>query len=157
MKLYQLLSPDRIILDIDAKKREEAVEQMVTLKKAGAIQDHQSVRRMVLDREKKVGTGIGYGVAIPHADPGEFSEPLAIFCRLTKGIDFNAPDGGKARIIIMLLTPDKTPALHVRLLARICRLMKSESLRNRLLEADEPLQASRYIAEAEADYPELNP
>lgn len=158
MKLHQLLSQDRIIFDIDAKKREEVIERMVTtLKDAGAISDDIAVTKMVLNRENQVGTGIGYGVAIPHADPGDFPAPLAVFCRTKRGIDFSAPDGTKANLIILLLTPDNTPALHVRLLARICRLMKSESLRKQLLKATDPSMASEHFAKAEADYPELNP
>ncbi len=158
MKLYQLLSPDRIMLDIPATDCESVIDCLVTvLEKSGAIDNHELVKKMVLDRECQVGTGIGYGIAIPHADPGPFAEPIVAFGRITQGVDFHAPDGGEARLIFLLLTPDKTPALHVRLLARICRLTKSETLREQLLEVKDAEQASAIIAAAEVDYPELNP
>ncbi len=156
MKLFQLLNPDRIKLDIQAKDREGVIEELVNLlAEAGDLQDHEAVSKMVIDREMEVGTGIGYGVAIPHTEPGPFHEPLAALGRLTRGIDFQAPDSEPARLIFLLLTPESAPALHVRLLARICRLLKSEELRRRLLSAENPRAAAEAIAEAEADFPEL--
>ena len=124
---------------------------------SGAITDREKVIESVIDREKQVGTGVGFGVAIPHAEPGLFSEPLAAFGRLVKPVDFHAPDGKKVNLVFLLLTPEKTPALHVRLLARICRLTRSQYLRNRLLRVATPKEAAKIIAEMETDYPELIP
>lgn len=158
MKLYQLLSADRIKLNLTATTREDVIDQLATVLTGSTdLPHHEMVKEMVLKREEQVGTGIGYGVAIPHADPGPFPQPLVAFGRLTAGVDFHAPDGGKAQLIFLLLTPEKTPALHVRLLARICRLLKSDNLRLNLLSAEQPEQAVTAIKEAEADYPELNP
>lgn len=156
MKLQQLLSPDRIKLDIEAKDREGVIDQLVgVLAEAGVIDNIDEVRQMVIDREHQVGTGIGYGVAIPHAEPGPFSQPLAVLGRLVKGVDFQAPDKATVRLVFLLLTPDETPALHVRLLARICRLTRAKQLRQKLLEVETPEEAAEVIASAEADYPEL--
>ncbi len=158
MKLHELLSPEHISLDVPARDRDGIINHLVDmLADINAINDREAVRKMVLKREHEVGTGIGYGVAIPHTEPGPFPHPLAAFARLTRGINFHAPDGDKARLIFLLLTPDRTPALHVRLLARICRLLKSEALRNKLLEAENPEAAARAITDAEADFPELTP
>ncbi len=158
MKLSQLLPPERIQLDIHAKDREDVISQMVgILTKAGVIDDNEKVTRMVIEREHQVGTGIGYQVAIPHAEPGPFPEPLIVLGRLSKGIDFQAPDGVPVKLVFLLLTPDDTPALHVRLLARICRLTRSENTRERLLSAADSEEAARLVVEAEADYPELTP
>ena len=158
MKLHQLLTPDRIMLDIRADNREDVIYQLTNvLEQIGAVQDHRPIMEMVLKRELQMGTGIGYGVAIPHTDPGPFPEPVGAFGRIRKGIDFHAPDGKPAQLIFLLLTPDKTPALHIRLLARICRLLKSKQLREQLLQAADAEQAAAAIAEAETDFPELNP
>lgn len=158
MKLHELLKPEHITLDFKARNREEVIDELIELLvKSSAIDDPVKVKRMVIEREHEVGTGIGYGVAIPHSEPGPFPQPRAAFMRLKKGVDFYAPDGETARLIFLLLTPDRTPALHVRLLARICRLLKSQSLRERLLEAASVEDAYKAIYEAEADYPELIP
>ena len=158
MKLYNLLTPDNIALDVHAGDRKDAIECLVDiLAKSGKLSDFNQVKAAVLRREEEVGTGIGYGVAIPHSDPGPYPEPLAAFCRLKTGIDFHAIDAKPARLIFLLLTPEKTPALHVRLLARICRLLKSLELRNALLNAKDANQAANILAEAESDFPELTP
>lgn len=158
MKLHELLKPDRILLDFSASNREDVINCLVDLLvDAGAIENPESAKKAVIEREHEVGTGIGYGVAIPHAEPGPFPAPLAALTRLNKGINFHSPDNDKARLIFLLLTPDKTPALHVRLLARICRLLRSDALRKTLLEAEDVETVARAISESEADYPELMP
>jgi len=156
MKLHKLLKIDRILIDFSTGKREAVIEELVkVLAQTGGITNQEEVTRLVLERESEVGTGIGYGVAIPHTEPGAFPNPLIAFCRLKTGVNFHSPDGGTARLIFLLLTPESTPALHVRLLARICRLMKPKSVRNSLLEAESAQDIANIIAEAEADYPEL--
>lgn len=158
MKLQQLIPPERICLDIDAKTFEDVIDTLVgILKNTGGVDDFEAVRKSVIDRERQVGTGIGFGVAIPHAEPGPFPEPLAAFGRLVKPVDFHAPDGSKAQLVFLLLTPDETPALHVRLLARICRLTRSENLRRELHKAVSPEEAAKIIADFESDFPELTP
>lgn len=158
MKLHELLTPNRIILDLEAKKRESVIESLVDLlANADEIEDADAVKRMVIAREHEVGTGIGFGVAIPHAEPGHFPKPLAALARLSKGVDFHSPDRDVANLVFLLLTPDKMPALHVRLLARICRLFKSDTLRKKLFKAGDPGEVADIIADAEADFPELMP
>ena len=103
MKLHELLLADRIALDFSASKREAVIEKLVNmLAKSNAIDDEEKVKQLVIEREHEVGTGIGYGVAIPHTEPGAFSSPLLSFCRLAQGVNFHSPDGGVARLIFLL-------------------------------------------------------
>lgn len=158
MKLQQLIPPERICLDIEAKTPEAVIDVLIKmLADAGAIKDPELVKQNVMERERQVGTGIGFGVAIPHAEPGPYPVPIAAFGRLIKPVDFKSPDGKKVRLVFLLLTPEKTPSLHVRLLARICRLTRSAELREQLLNVATPAEAARKIAELETDYPELTP
>jgi len=156
MKLQHLITADRIRLDVKVETAEKAIEYLVSvLAESNSIQDAKDITEKVLRRENQVGTGIGYGVAIPHADPGPYNEPQVVMARADQPIDFHSPDGTKARLIFLLLTPDETPALHVRLLARICRLTKSESVRIKLLNAESSEVAANIICESERDFPEL--
>ncbi len=158
MKLCELLHSDHVTLDIKENSREAVIKTLIGMLSATrSIQDSESILKLVVARENDVGTGIGYGVAIPHAEPGPYPKPLVAFGRLSKGLDFHAPDKQKAKLIFLLLTPDKTPALHVRLLARICRLLKSDQLRKDLLEVEDVKSATEIFAKAEEDFPELNP
>ena len=156
MKLQHLITADRIRLDIKVDTREMAIKHMVSvLSESNAIGDVDGVTERVLKREQQVGTGIGYGVAIPHSEPGPYKTPQIVMARSDKPLDFHSPDGTKAKLIFLLLTPDETPALHVRLLARICRLTKSEKVREKLLNATSPESAAKIISESEKDFPEL--
>ncbi len=158
MKLKNLIPPERIVLDIDSTSTEDVIQSLVdVLVDSGLNFNRDEVIRNVIDRERQVGTGVGYGVAIPHAEPGPYGQPAAVFARLAKPVDFHAPDGKKANLVFLLLTPDKTPALHVRLLARICRLTRSENLRQQLLKAKDKFEAANTISEIEASFPELTP
>lgn len=158
MKLYELLHPERIALDMHANSREEVVQKLVNLLPPSAcVPSVAAVINMVLKREKEVGTGVGYGVAIPHADPGPFPEPVVAFARLATPINFNAPDKVPARFIFLLLTPERRASLHVRMMARICRLSRSYALREKLETVTEPEEVVRLLAFTEADFPELNP
>jgi len=146
MKLQHLITADRIRLDVKVETAEMAIEYMVSvLAESNSIQDASDITEKVLKREHQVGTGIGYGVAIPHADPGPYGEPQIVMARTEQPIDFHAPDGTMAQLIFLLLTPDETPALHVRLLARICRLTKSETVRKQLLNAKNSKDAAKKI------------
>ncbi|MBC8466092.1 PTS sugar transporter subunit IIA [bacterium] len=157
MKLKELIPPEHICLDVQATSPEEVINILVdVLADAGAIIGKDEIKKSVLKRENQVGTGIGFGVAIPHAEPGPFPKPLAAFVRLAKPVDFRAPDKQKANLVFLLLSPDENPALHVRLLARICRLTRSEDLRSELCKAKTAEMAAQKIAELESDYPELS-
>ena len=110
---------------------------------------------MVWQRECEAGSGIGLGVAIPHSDPADYPHPLLALGRLNSGADFPAPDGIPVRLVFLLLSPGAAPALHIRLMARLSRLMKSDDLRRRLLLAPTPMEAYQALADAEAGFPEL--
>lgn len=158
MKLNDLIPPERILLDINASSVEEVISALVhCLSEGTPMMQPVCVIQAVLNRERQVGTGIGNGVAIPHAEPGPYPEPLVALGRLAIPVDFHAPDGVKTRLVFLLLTPEDKPALHVRLLARICRLTRSAVLREHLMQAASPAGASQIINAFESDYPELNP
>ncbi len=158
MKLKELIPPERILLDINAASVEEVIAMLVDhLAKTEHWLKTAAVKQAVLERERQVGTGIGNGVAIPHAEPGPYPEPLVALGRLVRPVDFHAPDGKKAQLVFLLLTPEDLPALHVRLLARICRLTRARELRNMLLDAASAIEVSCIIDAHEKEYPELNP
>jgi len=158
MKLYHLLKPEFIKLNIEAHDRMQVIGELVDLLgKSGAISNADQVKELVTKRELEVGTGIGNGVAIPHSDPGPFPKPLAAFVSLGEGVDFGAPDNQPVRLAFLILTPAKAATLHVRMLARLCRILKSEDIRNQLLTATTPHTAADILAQAESGFPEITP
>ncbi|MEM9939120.1 MAG: PTS sugar transporter subunit IIA [Pseudomonadota bacterium] len=90
----------------------------------------------VIERENLGSTGVGEGVAIPHARVKALTAPVGVFVRLTDGVDFDAIDGRACDLIFMLLAPHSSGADHLRALAQVSRTFRNEGLRDRLRTAE---------------------
>lgn len=157
MKLKDLLTFDKVKLDVAAKSREAVIVALIDiLSKSGDVEKPLDVRKLVLNREFQIGTGIGNGVAIPHCDPGSFSKPMVSMVRLLDEVDFHSPEKDKARLVFLLLTPKSMSSLHLRLIARICRVTSFENVRKQMLTASTNIVLANVIAEAEKTLPELH-
>lgn len=88
----------------------------------------------LMNRERLGSTGVGGGVAIPHAKIGGLSHLVAGFARVSAGVPFDAIDKQPAKLIFVLLVPENSAGAHLKALARISRLLKDESFRQALLE-----------------------
>lgn len=132
MKLASLLSPDQIILDMKAVEHwpaiVELVDHLVEIKRLP-----QALKEEILTalkaREDQVSTGIGSGVAIPHAFSDEIGEVMAIFGRSRTGIDFEAIDNAPVHFIILFIVPRKDYHLHLRTLAAIAKMFTNCEVR----------------------------
>ena len=133
MKLAKLLSTDQIILDMKAVEPWpaiiELVEQLVTRQRLPQAQRVPMLAALKA-REDQVSTGIGFGVAIPHAFSDEVDEVVAVFGRSRTGLDFEALDQAPVHFILLFIVPSKNYALHLRTLAAIAKMFtKRETLR----------------------------
>ena len=97
--------------------------------------DREEVLHLLLERELLGSTGIGGGIAIPHAKLRIGGDPLVVFGRSTKGITYDALDGKPVTLFFLLIADENSFDLYLKLLARISRLLKDRTLRVRLLEA----------------------
>ncbi|MEM6748748.1 MAG: PTS sugar transporter subunit IIA, partial [Pseudomonadota bacterium] len=98
--------------------------------------DSQSVFEAVIERENLGSTGVGEGVAIPHARLKGVEKPVGAFLRVSEGVDFDAIDGKPCDLIFMLLAPLGSGADHLRALAQVSRAFRDQSLRDSLRKAD---------------------
>lgn len=89
-------------------------------------------------REGLGSTGVGGGVAIPHAKLDGLEGLVAGFCRLAEGVPFDAIDGQPVRLFFVLLVPKDSAGAHLKALARVSRLFRSEEVRHRLLDCTDP-------------------
>jgi CBS domain containing-hemolysin-like protein len=139
-ELTELLTPDRILLDPLVKDRHELVEFLVRVAVKGSPDvDIAAALDAVVKREKAVPPSVGGGVAVPHARVPGLKEPRAAFARLRDGIDYQAPDGLPARIVLLILTPvEAAPGTQVRFFQRTASLVQSDYIRERLLTAHSP-------------------
>ncbi len=150
MSLGQLIREDCVHLDIPATEKASLIRMMVgQLASVGLVQDTEAVVQALLERERVMSTGIGGGVAIPHAQTPAVQSLAVSLCRPSQGIDFASLDEKPVRLVFMIVGPEERGGF-IRILARISRLLYSGDLQGRLLEAPSPAEVVRIIREEEA-------
>jgi len=131
-----ILAGSCFILDLAATTKEEAIEEMVNaLVQAGKINRKDEVLAALLERERKMSTGMSAELAIPHAKTNAVNEMLAVFARKKNGIDFNSLDGKPSRIFVMTISPLTGAERYVRYLGNMGKLLKNEEVRQKVLNA----------------------
>lgn len=136
MKLHHYLRPELIMLDFEADGVESSLLSMVHhLAERGVIGNEQSVLDALLEREAAQSTGIGGGVAIPHAVCPDLTSTVIELALSRAGVDFLSLDEAPAHAIFLLLSPPAASSTHIKLLARIARLMRQPDFLDRLLNA----------------------
>jgi mannitol/fructose-specific phosphotransferase system IIA component (Ntr-type) len=151
--LSQLLSPTSINLELKSTDREAVLEELVNQVSAIAKQPdaRQTLLRALHEREQLHSTGIGDGVALPHARNalvGLVDRPVIVFGRSTQGVPFGAIDGAPSKLFFLLVAPTVTE--HLAMLARLSRLLRDPKLLHELLSVNTPNKALALIREAEA-------
>jgi PTS system nitrogen regulatory IIA component len=137
MKIMDFLSQNEIIVDLKATDKKSAIAELVNvLEKTKKIKKTDEIINVVLEREKLGSTGIGQGVAIPHAKTDVLSEQMGVLGISHKGIEFNSLDGELVHIIFLLVGPAEVAGQHLKALSRISRLFKDKFLRQAIREAE---------------------
>lgn len=138
MTLASLLSEDQIIPEMAATDRWQAIEEIIDrlisdglLDKANRNEALASLRH----REETMSTGVGFGIAIPHASCDAVNEVTACFGRSKAGIDFESLDGKPVHFIVLFLVPKDQFQTHLRTLAAIAKFLNDPSVRSGLAEA----------------------
>jgi PTS system nitrogen regulatory IIA component len=136
MRLADFLGSGQVIPDLAATTKQGVMAELVgrlPARQPGI--DRDELCRRLLERERLGSTGIGGGVAIPHAKLPHVGPPLVVFGRSRTGIAFDSLDGRPVHLFFLLIADEESVDLHLRLLAGISRMLKNRSLRCRLLEA----------------------
>lgn len=153
MLLSELLEPAAVSPRLKAVNKRDAVAELVALlESAHGIDSQGEILDRVLRREAMMSTGIGNGVAIPHGKARAVDRMLAACAVSPEGVEFDAADGAPARLFILLVSPESVGTPHVKVLANISRLLKEESVRKHLLEADSAGAFLAVIRAAESRY-----
>lgn len=135
MKLAKLLGADQIVLEMRALEHWAAITELVDhLVTSGKLPEAQreGVLGALKTREEQISTGIGCGVAIPHAFSDEGDEVIAVFGRSRQGIDFEALDKCPVHFIILFIVPRKDYHLHLQTLAAIAKMFTNIEIRRQL-------------------------
>jgi len=123
---------------LDVNSRDDALEALVeSLASTGKVANRESFYKAILDREKIVSTGIGMGVAIPHAKMDEFdSFFIAVGIQKEKGLEWNALDKAPVKLIFMIGGPENRQTEYLQILSRLTFALKNVELRKSLLTSD---------------------
>ncbi len=152
MELSSLLAPDLVKVGLAARDKDAAIGEMVDFLVAkgrvGADRRNEAIQA-VLERERSLSTGMEHGVAIPHGAVSCVKELTGVLGISREGIEFASLDGKPAHLLVCLLLPVPRASRHVRTLAGIARLLRSESLRGRLLAVTTAEQAMTLIRSEE--------
>jgi mannitol/fructose-specific phosphotransferase system IIA component (Ntr-type) len=152
VKLSDLLQEDVVFTDFQAGDRWQAIDELVrTLIVIGRLRPDQeeSVREGLRARERISTTGLGSGVAVPHAILDPLSQVTAALAVAPDGVPFDAPDGEPAGIIFLLLVPRKSGQIQIRALSGIARLVGSPEARQALRHARVPREVLDLLREEE--------
>jgi mannitol/fructose-specific phosphotransferase system IIA component (Ntr-type) len=147
--LTELLPPDRIRVPLQARDKAGVLRELVQLLADRVGGDPAQILAAVQEREGVLSTGIGNGIAIPHAKAASVKE-LSLVCGSSPvGIPFEAVDGQPVRLFFLLVGPEQAAGQHVKALSRIARLLRREPVREALLKAETPASFHQALVEAE--------
>lgn len=136
MKLSELFSTDSIAVDLPPGSKEDVLKTILKiLDSKGLIKDFDQALEDVIEREKVMSTGIGNSVAIPHAYTNGVERLVAGFFRTSAGVEFEALDGNTVDLFFIILGPKESRRDHIKVLAKISRLLNHEEFRNELRNA----------------------
>lgn len=141
MTLANLLSESQIIPEMTSSQRWDAIQELVNrLVESGKIanEDRAEVLDSIRQREETMSTGIGFGIAIPHASSPKVSEVVAAFGRSTAGIPFESLDGEPVHFIVLFVVPKDQFQTHLRTLAAIAKFLNDKTVREELSKAPSP-------------------
>lgn len=155
MKILDVLRKETILADMKARDKKGVLEELVTPVARVAGVDHEYLVRVLMERERLGSTGIGGGIGIPHGKLKDLESLVLGFGLSRKGVDFESIDGLPAHIFFLLITPENSTGLHLKLLARISRILKNDSFKKKLLEANGSDEIYSTIKEEEEEEEEF--
>jgi PTS system nitrogen regulatory IIA component len=136
MKILDVLDKRLILSEIASRTKENVLREMVrSLARVEKSIHEGRLMDILLERESLGSTGIGEGTAIPHGKSKGVDKILASFGRSPPGVDFQSLDGKPTHLFFMLIAPEESAGMHLKILAQISRLMKDSPFRKRLMEA----------------------
>jgi PTS system fructose-specific IIC component len=150
MRITDLLSEKGIDLNANPESKADAVDRLVNLmEQSGNLNDKEEYKRCVLEREKEGTTGIGEGVAIPHAKTNAVSRAGLSAMVVKDGVDYESLDGEPAHLLFLIAAPQTEENIHLDVLGRLSVLLMDDNFRQNLLQAKSNAEFLELINQAE--------
>jgi len=135
-KLSKFCDESLVRFDLKSKTKDKVIQELVELAATSkSVKDEGLLLKDVVERERLVTTGVGYGVAFPHAKTRSVRGIVIAFGRSKEGVDFEAMDKRPVQLFFLIAAPEEAIGAHLNVMAKLSHLMKSQENRDRLLEA----------------------
>jgi PTS system nitrogen regulatory IIA component len=138
MELADILSEESVFVCTGLKTKREVLERLAQQAASTTGRDATAIFEAINDRESLGSTGLGNGIAIPHGRFSGLAGVTAVFARLLQPVDFDAVDDQPVDLVMMLLAPPGAGADHLKALARVARVLRTESAVEQLRATEEP-------------------
>jgi len=135
MKILDVLQKEAIISDLKSQDKKGILEELVAPIARITGVNHKDLVRVLMDREQLGSTGIGGGIGIPHGKLKQLESLALGFGLSRKGVDFESMDNQPTHIFFLLVTPENSTGLHLKMLARISKILKHDPFKEKLLNA----------------------
>jgi PTS system nitrogen regulatory IIA component len=152
MKILDVLTAETVNVNLRAKDKKGILDELVAPVAVRAGASHDELVRVLLERERLGSTGIGGGIGIPHGKLRGLPALILGFGLSRQGVDFESIDGRPAHIFFLLLTPEDSAGLHLKLLARLSRLLKNDAFKQSLMQAATPDDIIETIREHDEEF-----
>lgn len=148
MNLKTVLTTETVNLHLKGTSKEEIIDELLDiLVQAGKVKDKAAARACVLDRERKMSTGMKHSIAIPHGKTDSVDDLVACMGISENPVDFDSLDQEPCRIFIMTLSPVDKTGPHLQFLAEVSLLFKSAEKRQEILKSNDKAEVIRILTE----------
>ena len=152
MKILDVLTREAICADLKANDKKGVLEELAAQVATSAGIDHDEVVRVLMERERLGSTGIGGGIGIPHGKMKALQSLVLGFGLSRAGVNFESMDGKPTHIFFLLLTPENSTGLHLKVLARISRILKNDPFKEKLMTARDTEEIYAIIQEEDEEF-----
>jgi len=152
MKILDVLLKDAMIDNLKSRNKKGVIEELAIPVSQISGVNREELVRVLMERERLGSTGIGGGIGIPHGKMKKLESPLLSFGLSRRGVDFESIDNKPAHIFFLLVTPENSTGLHLKLLARISRILKNELFKEKLLNAADKDEIYNIIREEDESF-----
>lgn len=150
MRILDVLDKAAVLPDLAGREKRGVLEEISAAMAPAVGSDAERIVQVLLEREKRGSTGIGDGIAMPHGKVRGLNRLHVGFGRSREGVEFEAMDGRPTKLFFVLLAQEGSVGDHLKMLARISRLLKDEDVRRRLIEAETAEEILTIIDEGDA-------
>lgn len=152
MRITDLMIKETMIMDLQATTKDGAIEELIaSLEASGRINDRALFKEMIYKREAESSTGIGGGIAMPHAKTKAVNEATVVFAKSSKGVEFESLDGEPAKVFFMIAAPEGAANTHLRTLAALSRLLIDTDFIDKLMKTKTPDEVSELFDAKQAE------